>query len=40
MWLKCDFHAGFSADVNNVVYQTDKHKKSREFLGDMVFMQF
>ena len=23
--LKRDFHAGFSADVNSVVYQTDKH---------------
>ena len=24
---KCDFHADFSANVNNVVYQTDKHQK-------------
>ena len=23
--LKRDFQAGFSADVNSVVYQTDKH---------------
>ena len=38
--IKRNFHAGFSANVNSVVYQTDKQLKSRDFLVDVVFTQF
>ena len=27
---ECDFHTGFSADMNSVVYQTEKHLKKVE----------